>query len=466
MIGEGPGTGAWWCEHLWPGQGPVLDGVLVVAEGGVVVRLDAHGPRPPGVPALRGLVLPGMGNAHSHAFHRLLRSRTQADRGSFWTWRELMYRTANLLDPDDYRDVATAVYAEMALAGITAVGEFHYLHHDRGGTPYSDRNVMGRALIEAARTAGIRITLLDTCYLRSDVDGAPLRPEQRRFGDGSGEAWAHRADALRAEFDGAPDVLVGAAVHSVRAVPVEHIGPVVEWADRYRAPLHVHSSEQTAEVERCLAVHGCTPTGLLRDAGALGSRTTAVHATHLTDEDIAVLGRTATGVCFCPTTERDLGDGIGPAVRLLDRPSGLFSLGSDSHAVIDLFEEARAVELDERLAHRRRGLIPSEVLLRSATGDGQSALGWTDAGHLRPGSRADLVAVALDSIRTAGGGPHPETAVFAASAADVTDVVVDGRSVVGAGRHRTVPDAARRLAEASERLVPTSAWRPLDQPLA
>lgn len=439
----------WWCEHAWLGGDTVSDRVLITVSDGRITAIRADTPALPSSHRLRGLVVPGLANAHSHAFHRALRSRTQRGRGSFWTWRDLMYQAADRLDPDSYRRLARGVYAEMAMAGITSVGEFHYLHHGVDGVPYADPNAMGHAVMGAAADAGLRLTLLDTCYLSSGVDGTPLAPgPQRRFGDGSGDAWAARVEALhgQAVASGGQDVIIGAALHSVRGVPLEHMPPVVEWADSHRAPLHVHSSEQTGEVDQCLAVHGCTPTALLRDAGVLGPRTTAVHATHLTDDDLSDLDSTATGVCFCPTTERDLGDGIGPAAALLAR-SGLFSLGSDSHAVIDLFEEARATELDERLARRERGVIAAERLLRAATVDGQHALGWTDAGTLSVGARADFVAVDLESIRTAGGTAAVETIVFAATAADVTDVIVDGRIVVTGRRHLGVDDPAARLAE-------------------
>ena len=435
-------TSRWWCEHAWLGGDAVADAVTVTVTDGVVTALQPDSPRTG--TTLRGLVIPGLANAHSHAFHRALRSRTQRDRGSFWTWRKLMYAAAGRLTPDLYRALARAVYAEMALAGITAVGEFHYLHHDTGGRPYSDPNAMGHALIDAAREAGIRLTLLDTCYLSSGVDGAPLGDgPQQRFGDGDGHAWAERVESLKA-----PDgVLVGAAIHSVRAVPITEMAPVVDWAARHGAPLHIHSSEQTAEVDQCLVVHGCTPTALMRDNGVLGARTTAVHATHLTERDIDDMRSTATGVCFCPTTERDLGDGVGPAPALIDG-SGPFSLGSDSHAVIDLFEEARAVELDERLFRRERGLLAAPRLLETATIDGHRALGWSDAGALRIGARADLVAIDLESIRTAGGGATVETAVFACTAADVTDVVVDGRHVVADRTHMDIPNTGAVLAAA------------------
>jgi formiminoglutamate deiminase len=442
----------WWCEHAWLGGDTIADGVLVSVSDGRIASVDVDTTAPSSASRLPGLVVPGLANAHSHAFHRALRSRTQQDRGSFWTWRDLMYRAAGRLDPDGYRRLARAVYAEMALAGITSVGEFHYLHHDGGGAPYADPNEMGHALIAGAADAGVRLTLLDTCYLSSGVDGAPLADgPQQRFGDGSGDGWAERVEALHGQV-AAERVIVGAALHSVRGVPLEHMPAVVEWAAAHDAPLHVHSSEQTAEIDQCLAVHGATPTALLRDAGVLGPRTTAVHATHLTYEDLSDLDRSATGVCFCPTTERDLGDGIGPAAELL-AGRGLFSLGSDSHAVIDLFEEARATELDERLARRERGVIGAERLLAAATLDGQHALGWTDAGTLSVGARADLVAVDMGSVRTAGGGGGVENVVFAATAADVTDVVVDGRVVVAERRHRDIEDVAASLAESISELM-------------
>jgi formiminoglutamate deiminase len=436
-----------WCENAWL-DGEVVQSVQVGVSAGRIAAIKSAVPPAASSRLLRGLVIPGLANAHSHAFHRALRSRTQRDRGSFWTWRKLMYQTAGQLTPERYRALATAVYAEMALAGITSVGEFHYLHHDVGGSRYEDPNEMGKALIAAASDAGVRLTLLDTCYLRSGLDGAPLAEgPQQRFGDGTATAWAERVDALRNDVESETQVIVGAAIHSVRAVPPSEMAAVALWADTNDAPLHVHSSEQTAEVDECLAVHNCTPTALLRDNGVLGPRTTAVHATHLTEQDIADMDRTATGVCFCPTTERDLGDGIGPAAALL-AGRGPFSLGSDSHAMIDLFEEARAVELDERLARRERGIISAATLLDAATAAGQRALGWTDAGALRVGGHADLVAVDTRSIRTAGGGATAENVVFAASAADVTDVIVDGRHVVTERRHVAFPDVGDALVQA------------------
>jgi formiminoglutamate deiminase len=406
-------------EYAWTGARIARDVLIEVAGG----RITAVTPGVTETTAVRlhGLVLPGFANAHSHAFHRALRGRTHGERGSFWTWRELMYSVAGALDPDGYFALARAVYGEMALAGITCVGEFHYLHHNPDGTPYADPNAMGAALLAAATEAGIRITLLDTLYLTATVDGAPLAGVQRRFGDGDFDGWATRVAALQAS----DTAKIGAALHSVRAVPAKFLGELAG-----RTPLHLHLSEQRAENERCKAVHGCTPTELLHRNGVLQPGTTAVHATHLSDADIRLLGSTGTGVCMCPTTERDLADGIGPARELASAGAKL-SLGSDSHAVIDPFEEARGLELDERLATEQRGHFTAAELIGAATN--HAALGWTDAGTITAGHRADLVAVSLGSVRTAGA--EPAQAIFAATSADVTHVVVDGRLIVDNGRH-------------------------------
>ncbi|MEU1460314.1 formimidoylglutamate deiminase [Streptomyces sp. NPDC005706] len=443
----------YWLEHAWLGT-HVEPGVVVAAADGRITAVRTGVPTPPpGAEVLRGLTLPGLANAHSHAFHRALRGTVQVGSGTFWTWREVMYSVADRLTPETYHALARAVYAEMALAGITCVGEFHYVHHAPGGTPYAEPNAMGEALIAAAAEAGIRITLLDTAYLSSAIrnkhSGEPPNTHQLRFSDGSAEAWAERCSVLK-ERDHAR---IGAAIHSVRAVPADQMATVARWAEERRAPLHVHLSEQTAENEACRAAHGRTPTQLLADHGVLGPRTTGVHNTHLTDEDIALLGGSRTGTCMCPTTERDLADGIGPAVAL-QRAGSPLSLGSDSHAVIDLFEEARAMELNERLRTRTRGHWTAAALLRAATADGHAALGWQDAGTIEAGALADLTTIALDSVRTAGPLPRlgAETAVFAATAADVRHTVVGGRQVVRDGVHALVPDVPKALADAIEAL--------------
>jgi formiminoglutamate deiminase len=438
---------SWHAELAW------LDGlrrrVLLECADGRLTSVRAGVEPPAQARRLRGLVLPGLANVHSHAFQRALRGRAQAGGADFWSWRQLMYRLAGSLDPDGLFELARATYLEMLLAGITTVGEFHYLHHGPGGRPYSDRNQTGLALAAAAREAGLRMTLLDACYLRGGLDGRPLEGAQLRFGDYSAAAWAERVDALPE----GPAVKVGAAIHSVRAVDEASMSVVAEWAARRQAPLHVHVSEQPAENQDCLAATGLTPSALLERAGALGPRTTAVHATHLAARDIGLLGAARTSVCLCPTTERDLADGVGPAAALAGAGSPL-CLGSDSQAVIDLFEEARAVELDQRLVSGRRGHHRPEDLLHAMTAGGAAALGW-DAGRLEPGLLADFVAVDLDSVRLAGwqDADLVAQAVYAATAAEVTDVVVGGRQVVAEGRHLSEPNPGALLDAAVRRAL-------------
>ncbi len=417
--------------YAWLPDGVARD-VRIEVGGGVFTAVTpgqaAAGER------LTGLVLPGFANAHSHAFHRALRGRTHGVRGSFWTWRDLMYATAARLDPDSYFALARAVYAEMALAGITAVGEFHYLHHDPDGRRYANPNAMGDALIAAAAAAGIRITLLDTLYLQAGVDGKPPAGVQRRFSDGDLDGWSERAGRLRAE----PHSRIGAALHSVRAVPADCMPAFAQRTDGM--PVHVHLSEQRAENDQCQAVHGRSPAELLDAQGVWQPATVAVHATHLSDHDVKILA--GQQVCLCPTTERDLADGIGPARRLADAGARL-SLGSDSHAVIDPFEEMRGLEMNDRLASEQRGRFTAAELITAAAA--HASIGWYDAGAIAAGKRADLVAVRLDSVRTAGA--DPAQAVFAATAADVTRVIADGRTIVADGRHSTI-DVPRALAEA------------------
>lgn len=404
---------------------------------------------------LPGLTLPGFANAHSHAFHRALRGVTQAGQGTFWTWRERMYEVAARLDPAGYLALARAVYAEMALAGVTCVGEFHYLHHGPDGRPYQDPNAMGHALVAAAGEVGVRITLLDTCYLTggltSDGHSEPLTGPQRRFGDGDARRWAARVDALGPDSHGmlSTHARAGAAVHSVRAVPPDQMGPVVSWAHRYGAPLHVHLSEQRAENEACLAAYHGTPAQVLFDAGVLGPRTTVVHATHVSGRDVDLLGGTRTFACICPTTERDLADGLGP-VRALASAGCLLTVGSDSHAVVDLLAEARGVEFVERLATQRRGHFTADELARAVTIDGHTSLGWPDAGEIVPGAWADLVTISFDSPRLAGttASAALESVIFAGSAADVRHVVAGGRDIVRDGKHLLVADVPAALTAA------------------
>ena len=348
-----------------------------------------------------GSVYPAFANCHSHAFHRALRGRGDGGR-TFWGWRDAMYGVAEVLDPDLYHRLARATYAEMALAGIGAVGEFHYLHHARGGTRYADPHAMAEAVISAAGEVGVRICLLDTCYLRAGFDGEQLSPTQRRFTSPDAETWAAGVGELAGRYAANPAVVIGTAIHSVRAVDEASLAIVASALPE--APLHVHVSEQREENRACLASTGRTPVQLLADAGVWTSRTTAVHATHLTAADVATLGAAGGYACFCPTTEAELADGIGPSVALREA-GGRITLGSDSNTVIDMFAEARGLAMHERLATGTRQGWSSAQLWQAATADGASSLGFggLDGFHLDP------------SVRTAGGAEP----IWAASAADV-----------------------------------------------
>lgn len=346
-------------------------------------------------------VHPAFANCHSHAFHRALRGRTVGGT-TFWGWRDRMYAVAEALDPDRYHRLARATYAEMALAGIGAVGEFHYLHHGPGGVPYDDPNAMAEAAIAAAGEAGIRICLLDACYLRAGFTGEEFSPAQRRFADPDAETWADRISELATRHRGNPAVVVGTAIHSVRAVDEGSFATVL--AALPTAPLHVHVSEQPAENQACVAATGRTPVRLLADAGVWSPRTTAVHATHLSAEDVAVLGGAGGYVCFCPTTEAELADGIGPSVALREAGARI-TLGSDSNTVIDGFAEARGLALHERLLSGTRDGWDAAGLWRAATSDGAASLGFGGLGNFE----------LRDSVRTAG-AVEP---LWAASAAEV-----------------------------------------------
>ncbi len=438
-------------EQAWLGGDRAASDVLIEVADGRISAVTAGVPAPPDAVALPGLTFPGLANTHSHVFHRAIRGHSQSGVADFWAWRDLMYGVAERMDPDSLYELARATYAEMLLSGVTSVGEFFYLHHQPDGTPYSDPNALGLAVIAAARDVGLRITLLDTCYLQADVTGSALTGVQRRFDDGSWQAWVKRLDALANE----DLVRVGAAIHSVRAVPSDAMAGIAEYARGRELPLHVHLSEQPAENAACVEHFGLTPTELLHARGVLGPQTTAVHATHLTEQDIRLLGGTQTTISMCCTTERDLGDGVGPAVDLHAAGSPLV-VGSDAHMVIDLWEEGRAIELDERLVRGVRGHLTAPQLATALTANGARSLGWSEAGRLEPGALADLVTVRLDSPRTAGArsGDALAHVIFSATGPDVTTVVVGGEVVVEQAQHRSVPDVGRALEAAIAAVLP------------
>jgi formiminoglutamate deiminase len=406
------GSGFWHAEQAWLGH-PAQD-VLIEVEAGRIKWVTEGVPAPAGATTLEGWTVPGLANVHSHTFQHMLRGTVESGAGDFWAWRREMYRRTGW-NRADYFDYSRLVFQEMLEAGITAVGEFHYLHQHG--------NELGDALIQAAGEVGIRITLIDACYLRGGLDGRPLDEAQRWFSDGDADHWVKRVDGLK---DG-PGVRIGAAIHSVRAVDPSSMRTVAAWARRRKAPLHIHLAEQPAEVDECRAVEGCTPTELLDREGILGSDLTAVHSIHVDEHDIALLGTSRVTVGACPTTERDLGDAVGP-LRALAGAGCPLAVGSDSNAFIDILEEARALELDQRRATGRRILHQPEELLRAATVNGMRALGW-DAGELKPEMLADFIT--LEQPRhTTRRELDPSYLIYGCSARDVKNVVVGGVTVI------------------------------------
>ncbi|TFB72720.1 formimidoylglutamate deiminase [Cryobacterium glaciale] len=437
-------SAGFWCESL------LIDGIAVA---GVRLEVDPAGritrvqPEAAKAADIRlGTVMPGFGNAHSHAFHRALRGQTHGDGGDFWLWRERMYRVAAQLDPGKYQALATAVFAEMLVSGYTAVGEFHYVHHRRDGAPYEPGHAMELAIAAAARAVGIRLVLLDTVYLQGGI-GRELAPEQLAFGDGSAAAWLARWMSLRARLDGDGLVTLGAALHSVRAVTPDAMREV-QGGLPPEVPLHIHLSEQSQENADCLAAYGLTPTGLLDSLGALAPRLSVVHATHLSDADRARLGDAAVTVVMCPTTEADLGDGIGPALALAAAGSPI-ALGSDQNAVIDPFLEMRGLEMGERLASQKRGCFAPAALLAAASTAGYASLGL-GRHRLQPGDPCDLVEISTTGVRTVGSlaGQLPLTA----TASDVLRVFVGGRLVAEGGQLVGGERPAALMTEALARL--------------
>jgi formimidoylglutamate deiminase len=391
-------------------------------------------------------ILPGLVSAHSHAFQRAIRGRTEVRTpgpSDFWSWREAMYRAAAALDPEDVQVVARMAFHEMARAGITAVGEFHYLQRDPNGRAYEDADLLAKVVMRTAREVGLRVVLLRAAYARGGA-GAEPSPVQRRFLDGSPDAVLESLERLESFVGGDPAAGVGVAPHSVRACPAEWIRLLAAEA-RYRGwPLHVHVAEQPAEVEQCRAEHGASPVALLDRLEALHEGTTAVHAIHLAPEDVERLGRARATVCACPTTERSLGDGVVPAAELLAAGCAL-ALGTDSNVQIDPLEDARQLELNLRLVRLARAVIPVEGdapaldalarrLYQAASAGGMAALGL-DGGTLAPGEPADFVVLDLDdpSIAGASAADLVAAAVFSGSRGAVRDVVVGGEPIVAAG---------------------------------
>lgn len=418
----------------------------------VAIRVDAQGriaeievgSERPVDRSLEGrLLVPGAINAHSHAFQRALRGLTQrsgtgtsTEGDSFWTWRGQMYALAERLSPASIHVIARQMFLEMALAGTTTVGEFHYVHHRPDGTPYPEPEILAERVIEAARAVGIRIVLLRVIYLRGDFDATPS-PQQRRFVDRSLDEALEAVGRLSAfaRRTGDPRVSVGVAAHSVRAVPITAI--VGAKTRLGNLPFHLHVSEQPLEVERCIEHYGVPPVKLLDDHGVLDAHTCLVHATHLRTGEVQRIASSGATVCFCPTTEADLGDGVGPSEELLDAGVSL-SLGTDGQTLSSVWEEARRLEMHERLVEQRRVVLGPDSAVRcfeAATIGGALSLG-IEAGAIEVGKLADFAAFDLEAPELAGVPDEGLLAAFLFSSRPLaTDVFVGGRQIVADGEH-------------------------------
>jgi formimidoylglutamate deiminase len=440
-----------WLPDLIYTNGRFASDVAVICDD-KIVRLCPAQEASDAIRLQRRALLPGLVNAHSHAFQRVIRGRTerrsQHTTDSFWTWREQMYAAANRLTPEGIYSASRMAFLEMALAGITAVGEFHYLHQAPDGAPYSDPNLLEREVIRAARDVGIRIALLRVAYARAGYQ-REAHPQQVRFIESSPDVYLKNLEQLLT----APELQqgeswVGVAPHSVRAVPLHYLKTIVEFAKARGLVVHMHVAEQTAEVEACIEEYRRSPVALLDTEGLLGEKFTAVHAIHVTPKAIATVGRSRARVCACPTTERNLGDGVVPVDAYF--AAGVpVSLGTDSQIQIDLLEDARELEYHLRLQRKSRNVLATDNtdeadqsalarrLFECATVSGGTSIGLEDAGSIESGAPADFFTVDLDDPSIAGATPENLLAnvVFSLSRTAVRDVIVGGKRIVADGCH-------------------------------
>jgi formimidoylglutamate deiminase len=426
-------------DYVYTSEGLQANLMVTISDDGRIVTINQReaGMQSIGLSEISSLpgvaLLPGFVNTHSHVFQRALRGHTHrplSQHDTFWTWRRAMYDEAQRLNPDLLYEGALTTYREMLAAGYTSVGEFHYVHHQPGGQPYADPNVMSEAVIQAGRDAGIRVVLLMTAYAQSGFNQPP-EERQRRFCDVSVDAYLNRVETLRVS-----GVLIGVAPHSVRAVPEEWFRAIADYSHAHRLPLHIHADEQRAEIEQCLATYGCTPIELLERFGALGAMTTIVHATHASAIEIALLAQHGCTVCVCPTTEGDLGDGVAPYAELLTAHIPL-AIGSDSNTRLDPIEELRWAEYSARMRYQRRRVLvadelaaPGPLLLEYGARRGAAALGL-ETGVIAPGMLADFVAVDVNHPSLAGWNAEDflDVLLFGTSSEIITQTWVQGRRV-------------------------------------
>ncbi len=436
-----------WLPDLIYTDGRFQSDRALVCDGGKIVEIVDGAKAPDAIRLARRAMLPGMVNAHSHAFQRVIRGRTehrsQHTTDSFWTWREQMYAAANRLGPEEIYAASRLAFLEMALTGITAVGEFHYIHHSQDGSTYDDPNLLAREVIRAAHDAGIRIALLRVAYARAGFE-TKANSQQIRFIEASPDIYLKHLEQLLT----APELKnsmawAGVAPHSVRAVPLDYLKTIIAFAKDRDLQTHMHVAEQPAEVSACIKEYGRSPVALLDTEGLLSKRFTAVHAIHVTPKAIAAMARAGALVCACPTTERNLGDGVVPVDSYFDAGVPV-SLGSDSQIQIDLLEDARELEYHLRLQKTARNVLApandatssalARRLFECATINGAASIGF-DGGKLEAGFPADFFTVDLDDLSIAGCAVEDLLAniVFSLSRTAIRDVIVGGRQIVERG---------------------------------
>jgi len=437
-----------WLPDLLYADGRFHSDLAVVCDAGKVTRIVTADEVDQPLRLKNRALLPGLINAHSHAFQRVIRGRTEYrssnQTDSFWTWRELMYHAANELAPTDVYAASRMAFLEMSLNGITTVGEFHYLHSHRDGTPYEDPNLLAKEVIRAANDVGLRIALLRVAYARAGYQ-KEVNPLQARFIETS-DRYLDNVSSLATHVNPSAGMAwIGVAPHSVRAVPLDYLKEIGEFAAQHSLQVHMHVAEQPAEVSACIEEHGRSPVALLETEGVLSERFTAVHAIHVSSKAIGAFAKTRAGVCACPTTERNLGDGVVPVDGYFQQGVPV-SLGTDSQTQIDLFEDARELEYHLRLQRAARNVLApiddddrsalAKRLFECATVNGGRSLGF-EGGILQPGGPADFFTVDLDDPSIAGASTSDLLAsvVFSISRAAIKDVVVGGKVIVANGQH-------------------------------
>jgi formimidoylglutamate deiminase len=433
-------------ELLYSNGSFITNGEVLVSENGQFIdasEMTANSSTP--IVDLPGkALLPGFVNVHSHSFQRLIRGKSESrvvSGKNFWSWRGTMYHAASQLEPQDVYDVARMAFLEMIRAGTTTVGEFHYLHNAPNGQPYDDPNLLSKQVIAAAQSVGIRIVLLRTAYLRSGYE-LPPDPGQARFFESPGAFLENMSALIRDCSAPQSEVRFGVAPHSVRAVPLADLKKLAAWGRENKLPLHMHIAEQVAENAACLREYNATPVQLLNRERLLGSDFTAVHAIHISEDEIAMLAEADATICSCPTTERNLGDGIIAADHVVT--AGIrIAFGSDSQAQIDPLEDARELDYHLRLEHQERAILDpiaaqtlASRLFDCATNHGARALDLPD-GRLTPGAFADFFTVDLNDVSIAGHSPEDllSIIVFALNRSAIRDVVVNGRFILRHQKH-------------------------------